>query len=144
MLNKRGVSDQVYYQGFALLLAAITFLAFSSYLFSLDDTSLIDKTFLARDFASVITAMHAVPEGSYFEYRYDLSDFPNDYHIIVDKVRGVIEVTDKRGSITYPYGKDPDIIIDPENILDKPSEQRVEAINIVKNGNEIRFTKVFA
>lgn len=130
--GKKGASAIVLLRAFDLLLAAGLIIMMIKFWGDVRDDTFLEKNYLARDIAMLITASHASPGELTYCY-YEVSDFMFNY-VLQDSQ---IFVEDSKGKASYRYIEDRNFPI-PQLNERYNKEKPVVAFEISKKGGQVR------
>lgn len=130
--GKRGASAIVMLRAFDLLLAAGLIIIMIKFWGDVRDDTFLEKNYIARDVAMLITASHASPGELTYCY-YEVGGFKFSYFLQDSQ----IFVEDSKGKAGYRYAEDRNAPIAPLN--EKYDKERpVVAFEISKEGEQVR------
>jgi hypothetical protein len=119
-LFKRGMSNDLFFNVFGLVLAIIVIIAIFSFIRDVSEQTIFEKNYFARDISLLINTIYSAPGDVVYDYADDKEDFIVE--IEEGKVFVFSEGEDKEDRIFYFFGEDTNFDIDENKFsyLGKP------------------------
>ena len=89
--NKKAISNELFFNVFELVLAAIVILALYNFINSVVDSTIFEKNYLARDLAMLTNTVYSSPGDLSYTY----SETSRKFMFIFDFKHNSVQVTDK-------------------------------------------------
>ena len=77
--NRKGLSHEIFFNAFELVLAVIIAIALFLFISDIAEQTIFEKNYLVRDLALVINTLYAAPEEIVYNYEEDTSKFILDF-----------------------------------------------------------------
>ena len=125
--NKDGISHDLFFNVFELILAAIVIIALFQFVNDVAEQTIFAKNYFARDMALLVNALYAAPGEVDYTYNEDTSNFIFDFNSNRLTVYEEGDSEDNR-NILYFYAENKNIPIQDTTL-------------ILEEGKRIRFSK---
>lgn len=117
MFNKRGMTNEIFFNIFELVLAAIVLLSLLVFVKGIATQSIFEKSYLSRDIASAMNTIYAAPG----DVDYNYIEKPKGYSFFVELKNSrayVYEETEKNPEqrTSYPFAENKKIKLSYETI----------------------------
>ena len=138
MFNKRGMTNELFFNIFELILAAIVLLSLLTFVKGVANQSIFEKNYLARDLASTVNTIYAAPGDVDYNYYENSKGFVFFTEFAPNRIFAYEkEEKNPEQHIYYPFAEDKKIQFS-YNTMNHSSQVQIK---FSKNNNKITAEK---
>lgn len=155
--NKKGISHEIFFNVFEIILAAIVVLALLNFIRSVVDSTIFEKNYLSRDLAILTNIIYGAQGDVVYTYKEKTGKFPFTFDfrpnkIEVDESRKLTasiplgenkklheqEKEELTGTVSYPFGENKNLVFGYTTLESGKGEVK---LNFIKSGDSVSVNK---